>query len=75
MDITLRKRLDEACEGTFSGPDAWRLFINLKAEIKALEKDALRYRWLRNEARWPASSEAGTTAGVQLDELCDTHMR
>ena len=45
------------------------------AEVDALRKDALRYRWLRNEARWPASAEAGTTAGIQLDELCDSHMR
>lgn len=45
------------------------------SEIEALQKDALRYRWLRDQARWPVSAEAGETAGIRLDNLCDSHMR
>ncbi len=39
------------------------------------ELDANRYRWLRNDARWPVSAECGTRAGEQLDALCDEGLR
>lgn len=49
---SLDERLAEACEGKFSGPDAWRLFLDLRVELTAL----------RGNQADTASTGAGVTA-------------
>lgn len=50
------------------------LAVQLQARLESLEKDAIRYRWLRDGNAYEPE-EAGVIGGIELDDLIDTAMQ
>lgn len=54
--------------------DAVECIRSLQSRLESMEKDAARYRWLRDSNAYEPE-EAGVVGGIELDDLIDTAMQ